>query len=244
MRVPNFQLEAGLTASLWDLFSSEGAPDAAMDALRDQLPLDDPRVRRLAEEGGRVWWPRRSPGPDLALITEDDENGVAEMLAVIEVKAGAATNWPSTASAAPLDTLPGTVSAAITQDYFGGHRTDEEFMSQADLYRSRRWWRESDGIALSDPDQALWLLFDTHGRSVEDAFRGASCPDAWIAIDLERFADRLEEIRRARDLTGSERDCIAVVRWHVAQALGRPLTGAGPTVGQIEEKEDAAVAPG
>jgi hypothetical protein len=240
--MPNFPLEAGLTASLWDLFSVEGAPIVAMGALLAQLPAEDPRVQRMVQQPERgVWWPRRSPGADLAIITRDDEHGVAEILAVIEVKAGAQTNWPAKATAAVLPPLDGTTAEEITADYFGGSRSSYDNMSQADLYRSRQWWRSADGISLHDPEAALWLLFDSQGRTVDEAFADASRPSAWISIDLKRFADDLRTAKQAGELTDREQDSVAVVLWHIDQAPPRRRP-ASPEVPKEAEDERPTVA--
>ena len=219
-----FPLEAGLSASLWDLFSAGGPSAVAMEALGRQLPSDDPRVERLKSSieahGSRAWLPRRAPGADLALVTPDNSEGVADVLAVIEIKAAAQTHWPLKSSAASLPQLSGDVASAITAEYFGGSHDFRDKICQVDLYRSRRWWRESDGIALDSPEAALWLLFDTKGRTVDEAFELASRPSAWISVDLKLFAAHLRELRRNRPLTEQQQDMIAVVLWHIYQAPG------------------------
>lgn len=221
-----FPLEAGLTASLWDLFAADGPARLAMTALHRQLPKEeeDPRVRKFREKvdrhGSRAWLPRRAPGSDLALVTPDDETGFADVLAFIEVKANAGTNWPLRASAAALPPLCGSVAEAITEAYFGTAAAAGDDICQSDLYRSRQWWTNKDGIRVSDPDEVLWLLFDTRGRTSEDAFYKASNPGAWLSIDLKVFAAHLRELRPLIPLSDAQRDTTAVVLWHIDQSAG------------------------
>ncbi|WP_248763905.1 hypothetical protein [Pseudarthrobacter sp. SSS035] len=222
-----FLLEAGLTASLWDLFAGAGPVQTAMKALHHQLPNDDadPRVRKFRERverhGSQAWLPRRAPGSDLALVAPDDEDGIADVLAFVEVKANAATNWPLRSTAFALPPLSGPVAAAISDEYFGDLPKAGVRMCQSDLYRSRKWWSEKDGIRLCDPDDVLWLLFDTRGRPPEEAFEGATHPGAWHTIDLKLFAAHLRELRPVMPLSAAHHDTIAVVLWHIDQAAGK-----------------------
>lgn len=247
-----FQLEAGLTASLWDLFASDGPVQVAMTALHRQLPQEeaDPRVRKFREKverrGSRAWLPRRVPGSDLALVTPDDENGFADVLAFVEVKANAGTNWPLRSSAAALPALSGSVAEAITEAHFGEAAGTGDAICQSDLYRSRQWWTDKDGIRVSDPDEVLWLLFDTRGRMSKEAFYLASDPDAWLPIDLKLFAAHLRELRPLMPLSEAQRDTIAVVLWHIDQAAGEnrevtttmsPRPAAKPSIDEISDND-------
>lgn len=224
MTMTLFPLEAGLTASLWDLFAADGPSGLAMEALGRQLPPDDSRVARLRSSielnGSRAWLPRRAPGADLALVTVDNDAGIADVLAIIEIKAGAPTNWPSNSSAEALPQLSGSVAHSISADYVRDSLDAAINICQADLYRSRQWWTPDDGIKLDDPEEALWLLFDTKGRTVEDAFKNASMPSAWLSIDLKLFAAHLRELRHFMPISEQQNDTVAVVLWHIDQAPG------------------------
>lgn len=242
--MPIFPLEAGLTASLWDLFSSEGPSEIALEVLLRQLPAEDPRVKHFqaqtAQGGTQAWWPRRTPGADFGLVTSDDDRGVAGILAVVEVKSGAATNWPY--MPARLEGLPGPVAESIRASY--RRDSDDIRVCQADLYRAWKWWKDADGVELKEPDMALWLLFDARGREPRVAFEGASNPEAWLTVDLKRFARDLRESRTRPELTQQHQDSIAVVLWHVSQApanRSREAEVTSPAVGERPPLSDIGV---
>lgn len=154
-------------------------------------------------------------------MSPDDETGIADVFAFIEVKANAATNWPLRTAANGLPLLSGSVAAEINAHYLADSPRNGQRMCQSDLYRSRQWWTEPDGIRLADPDDVLWLLFDTRGRQSSVAFHGASKPDEWLSIDLKLFAAHLRESRHLMPLTEAQNDTIAVVLWHIDQAAGK-----------------------
>lgn len=230
----NFPLEAGLTAALWDLFAFDGPVDLALACLYRQLPLEDLRVQHFKNavktRQSRAWWPRSAPCPDLAIITPSNAEGISDVLAVIEIKARAATNWSYLSTAAVLPELPGAVASDTTAAYFGKSPRDPEKITQTDLYRSRQWWHARDEVDLIDPDQVLWLLFDTRGRTATDALRESYAPDAWLSIDLKVFAANLRESRSTTPLTAAHHDTIAVVLWHIDQAPGGNLATVTPDV--------------
>jgi hypothetical protein len=225
--MPLFPLEVGLTAALWDLFAHSGVP-STVDVMIRQLDQDDPRVRnfkaRRAHSGSGAWFPRRSPGADLAIISPDDESQIADVLAFIEVKAAAQTNWPDRTTAERLAPLNDAVATAILQDYAVGPLSTSSSICQADVYRSRKWWSDSDGVRVEDANEVLWLLLDSRGRHPKEAFRHASRSDAWLTIDLHVFARDLREYRSGTDLSEGERDIIAVVLWHIDQSPHRSET--------------------
>lgn len=223
----NFPLEAGTTRALWDLFGSTGPWQVALEALAEQLPAEDPRVKAFVAKAGAgimAMVPRTKPCPDLLLVTPAAAAEVSDILAVIEVKTGAYTHWPSQTGAANLDMLPGPVARDIVRYYEDPDRASWTNMCQADVYRSREWWKKKNLIRMEDPEEALWLLFDSEGRTTGAAFSESARSDAWIAIDLKRFAARLRELRPVRALTDSHRDTIAVVLWHIDQAPGTDIT--------------------
>lgn len=223
----NFPLEAGTTRALWDLFGSTGPWQVALEALTEQLPDGDPRVKAFAARAGAgimAMVPRTRPCPDLTLVTPAAAGEISDILAVIEVKTGAATHWPSQSGAARLDLLPGAAAEDIVRYYEDPDRASWTNMCQADVYRSRKWWKKKDLVRMEDPEEALWLLFDSEGRATETAFSESARSDAWIAIDLKRFAARLRELRPVRALTDAHRDTIAVVLWHIDQAPGTNIT--------------------
>ncbi|WP_167046287.1 hypothetical protein [Salinibacterium sp. ZJ454] len=224
----NFQLEAGLTLALWDLFSAEGPNRVANEALLRQLPLDDARVQRfrtrVEQHGTRAWVPRVKPCPDLTLLGPDDDGQVADILAVIEVKARAETHWPPRTVVESLAPLEDAVAKAIQDDYQVGARSRRIGACQSDVYRAWKWWAKEEtniGVRLERPDEVLWLLFDTRGRTTEKAFSDSSAPGAWLSVDLKLFAAHLRELRTVRALTDAQRDAIAVVLWHVQEAPGK-----------------------
>lgn len=217
----NFPLEAGLTLSLWDLFASTGPRDMAFSALHEQLPADDPlavKFRKETASGTMVWLPGGRTGADLAIVSEEDAAGISDVLAVIEVKANASANDSTCANALTFEVLPGEIAGEITAHYFGEDKNPGGYIRQSDMYRSRSWWRETD-IRMQDPDQVLWLLFDTRGRTSEVALGGLR-PDLWLPVDLKLFAARLREMRPVTPMTDAQQDLVAVVLWHIDQAPG------------------------
>ncbi|MCI2958421.1 hypothetical protein MN032_12025 [Agromyces atrinae] len=227
-----YPLEAGLTAALWDLFSADGPSEIAIDALERQLDGDDLRVRNflssVREHGSRAWLPRRSPGADLAVIGPDDEFGVASILAVIEIKAAAKANYPLLSTAESLDELEGSsVASSIVASQSESRADPGANLSQLDLYRSRKWWKDSDGVRLDRPDSALWLVFDSRGRTIDKAFRGTVQANAWTAVNLHQYADDLRGLRERAKLSRNHDDAIAVVLWHIDQAPGGNRTPEG-----------------
>ncbi|QHO70113.1 hypothetical protein BHD05_11150 [Marisediminicola antarctica] len=206
-----------------------------MEALLEQLPKDDPAVELLAKKAAtlstRAYLPGPTPSPDLVLIGLDDEEGNADILAVIEVKVWANMHFAQKASANKLVLLtdPGATAVhnAVLTD-----GSDE--IGQVDLYRSRKWWgeglveveggvpRPDDKIRLTNPDEVLWLLFDVRGRPAEKLFEKAHSSTMWRTIDLRRFGGRLRELRSTDPaLIECHRDTIAVVLWHINQRPGR-----------------------
>lgn len=222
MRAKAFQLEVGLTLSLWDLFGSTGPCELALETLARCLPSDNPRVARFLERAGRrvmSMAPRRPPCPDLALVTVAPDDERSEILAIIEVKTGAGPNWPLQSSAVKLEQLDGPVAAEITDFYFG---EDPGWigmtMCQTDLYRSRNWWHPSDMVFWGNPDEVLWLIFDSYGRNPADTFSDSARPDEWLTVDLKLFAEHLRELRASMILTKEHQDTVAAVLWHLDRA--------------------------
>ena len=221
IRSKPFQLEAGLSRAIWDLFSQEGPQDLAFTALLEQLPSDNPSVKRFASrlgDGVLAWIPPASPGPDLCFLSEDRDN--SEILAVVEVKVNASANDLYLKTGAGLAPLPGAEADVINHAYFKDGYDPKGGMRQTDLYRSRAWWKPKNQVWMADPAEVLWMVFDANGRSTFDAVGGV-LSEAWLPVDLRAFAVKLRELRAVTELSQKHHDAIAVVLWHIN--IGAPL---------------------
>lgn len=222
---PQFALEAGLTRALWDLFKATGPQQVALGALASAIEPRDSRVddfeRKVADSPTRAWLPERAPSADLAIITPDNKHGVADILAVIEIKAGAPVNRPRRTWFAD-QRFDDPVARRIWDLHDIGE--PEWNLPQIDLYRSRRWWNDSDGVQIEDPGAVLWLVFDTLGRPAGEIFDDATTAfegeRVWRDVRVRKFAAALGAARTSGALSEQHRDTIAVVLWHLDLAPG------------------------
>ncbi|MGY4856871.1 hypothetical protein [Cryobacterium sp. AP23] len=203
--------ETQLNNALQRLFSSQGPAKLAQEALLSTLMVEHREVPSVVLFAQRLRdgvpfdavSPHGNAVPDLVLVGAPDEDGAAEIYAVVEVKLNAQGNVPYLKTAALLPEIDDAIAASIRADLLNYPEYDK--LSQIDLYRTRKWWvrtgsaqkrRPSSPMKMTDPSNTLWLLFDSRGRSAADAFLDkagvvASSSAYWLTVDLWEFYDNL-----------------------------------------------------
>jgi hypothetical protein len=226
--------ERRLTNSLCRLLSSSGLGRLAQEALLETLEeryASVPAVKTFSERLRRspiaAVEPKGRPVPDLVLVGDADEDGTSEIFAVVEVKLKAAASICLLSTAARMMQIEDSIAIEVRRDLTNYPKYN--YMSQIDLYRTRKWWvrsvaarrrNPSISMKMTSPEDTLWLLFDSKGRSAATAFLDrqgveASSATQWLTVDLWEFHERLMPHLSDLSLPATDRALLAEVLDHI-----------------------------